>query len=756
MQLNRRHSWLYNWIPTWYKKEQLDHEDIYESNGQSRRGKKRLHFGSGKKRENSMDYINDNSSLRRNSNQPTIIDTGYVSPPLSSSNSSMTSSSRRKTKSSILDVFYLRKTSSQSTSSQYIASNNNTVSSDINHLTSYSNISHHQQQQQQRKLTQRLFQPNLCNNNNNNEDDSEMNSAAIHPSSPSISTSLKHHHDNNNNNNNSCSNNNNDNDNNSNNNNSNNNNVDVKNDYTTTCNINNISIEHVYNNNDCVEHIDYTCTTNHPSPSHNNNNNNSIVKPNIVNHHHDIYNTSITSNSHESMNDLMNKNISNSNQHHCISSLSTLNVINPLTHHHHINTNTFTTNTNNNNTNYTNTTNINNNNNGGFFSLIHHNNNCNINNNNNATAGSVVLTANEDTIHRSSTSTHRSSSLPISTTTIASHNNNSQSYTSILSKDGQLYEYNTEMEFNDPPTVENNERICLRHELVQLALDGLFKCPLSPNKEIERQILHIGCGDGSWCIDMARKYPNYFIVGIDDQHGGPFLSTTTTGKKIIINNNMNKPGMDGSGSGGSTNGSFKNFNFIRTTTNLVESLKKIADDQFDLVYGRFLTLGLSPRQYEALVTECWRICKPGGFVEFTELDMRIYGNPTIGPFTTWLNEQLYYVMGKKRKLDPRLPRHLQDMFFKLLVDQSPTNRQNSYNVMYNSLPLGVWGGRLGVMFRDDIHDILDHFHIATTCADKNGNPLTEKEWQSTCDLLDDELEAEMAFMNLYQIYAQKK
>lgn len=96
----------------------------------------------------------------------------------------------------------------------------------------------------------------------------------------------------------------------------------------------------------------------------------------------------------------------------------------------------------------------------------------------------------------------------------------------------------------------------------------------------------------------------------------------------------------------------------------------------------------------------------------------------------------------KKNLDPRLPRHLQDLFFKLLVDGRPA-KQNSYQVKYNSLPLGVWGGRLGVMFRDDIRDVLEALEVATC------------DWKASSDTLDDVLEAQMAFMNLYQIFVKK-
>ncbi|KAI8086571.1 uncharacterized protein BX664DRAFT_336170 [Halteromyces radiatus] len=386
------------------------------------------------------------------------------------------------------------------------------------------------------------------------------------------------------------------------------------------------------------------------------------------------------------------------------------------------------------------------------FPFIH----CHHEHNNTSTSVATTTQYNDEAHHQQKSHHHHyPSSLFSSTSNQPTSSNQSLS----VNKEGPLYEYNMDMEEN-LSNMDDRKRITLRHDLVRLALDGLFKSPLDPNQEGERQVLQIGCGDGSWCSDCAKMNPNWFILGIDDKNGGPLGSA---GKKMMmagpsastlpsttsISTTTTTTAAERTTCGG-------NFSFIRSTTTLVDSLKQFPDNQFDLVYGRFLALALPPKEYEALVAECWRVCKRGGFVEFTELDMRIYGNPGDSTLINWLNQQVMWSMAKK-KLDSRLPRHLQDLFFKSLVeDQQPGKRQlqNNYQVKYNSLPLGVWGGRLGVMFRDDIHDILDALNVATT-PDKYGNAMTEEEWLATSDTLDDELEAFMAFMNLYQIYAQK-
>ncbi|CAO3594349.1 unnamed protein product [Absidia cylindrospora] len=344
-----------------------------------------------------------------------------------------------------------------------------------------------------------------------------------------------------------------------------------------------------------------------------------------------------------------------------------------------------------------------------------------------------------------------------------------QFYEALLKYGSPFSEHTVNMEDNLPPTTPTNaakSRITLNHDLMKLALEGLFNSPLIPDQEGETQILQIGCGDGSWCIDCAKESPKWFVLGLDNKEGGDLISTSLARKVISFGGMaaspvMKQPAPSSNSSlstlSSSSGGRRDNFLFMKSTLSLVESLKRLPDGCFDLVYGRLLALALPSQDYEALVSECWRVCKPGGFVEFTEMDMRIYENMGNSKLIKWMNQQVASAM-KKKNLDSRLPRHLQDQFFQLLVDDQQDNscrRQDSYQVNYTSLPLGVWGGRLGVLFRDDFYDALDALDIVTP-MDRYGNALVDEEWQTKMDMLDDELDSQKAFMNLYQIFVQKK
>jgi ubiquinone/menaquinone biosynthesis C-methylase UbiE len=78
-------------------------------------------------------------------------------------------------------------------------------------------------------------------------------------------------------------------------------------------------------------------------------------------------------------------------------------------------------------------------------------------------------------------------------------------------------------------------------------------------------------------------------------------------------------------------------------------MRDMPDNSFDLVYGRFLIYSYGEGDYIKLVSECKRICKIGGYVEFVELDMTIYGNPVPGSVTRVVNAsgKAYYKLMKE-------------------------------------------------------------------------------------------------------------
>ncbi|KAI8370028.1 hypothetical protein EDC96DRAFT_502793 [Choanephora cucurbitarum] len=281
-----------------------------------------------------------------------------------------------------------------------------------------------------------------------------------------------------------------------------------------------------------------------------------------------------------------------------------------------------------------------------------------------------------------------------------------------------------------------NDRWRIKHELTTLAIDGLFSLPdiVSPFT-LERHVLQIGCGDAAWAIDVALTYSRWMIVGLDDRipHQGtqieeeddyefPILSTTAT---AMITRKSMIP---------------KNFKLIHCSS-LLQGLRHLPDNTFDLIESRFLILTYTFEEYQQLMTECIRICKPNGHIELMEADLRIYHQRLFTcSVTQGLNNEVIQLYESK-KLDPRLARRLID----LVVDPS---LHLTVKARYVSLPIGVWGGRLGVLFRDDVH------HLMESVQQEIGQ--TEDELEHKLEMMDKEMEMNRSFMNLHLLVYNKK
>lgn len=116
-------------------------------------------------------------------------------------------------------------------------------------------------------------------------------------------------------------------------------------------------------------------------------------------------------------------------------------------------------------------------------------------------------------------------------------------------------------------------------------------------------------------------------------------------------------------------------------------------------------------------------------------------------------------------LNPRLARNLGNLVSEVFVNKrsdeevSKKDKRKHFYANYTSLPMGVWGGRLGVMFRDDINDLIEYFqvHQSDHTADMSNS---ETEYPTELNFediktMEEEMECEKSFMNLYHVYTKK-
>ncbi|CDH60164.1 hypothetical protein RO3G_08090 [Lichtheimia corymbifera JMRC:FSU:9682] len=339
---------------------------------------------------------------------------------------------------------------------------------------------------------------------------------------------------------------------------------------------------------------------------------------------------------------------------------------------------------------------------------------------------------------------------PMLSRTASRHNDTTSNDTTTITTNGDTAMDDLYSRINDD-TRENRthflpDRWVIKPELVQLALDnGLFCSPFNISSSAgasEKHVLHVGCGDGTWASRVALEYPKWVVMGIDDR-----LSITHKRHRSPLRPNVR---------------------FLRDPeVSLLDMLRRFPDGSYDLVHCRFLILSLSSEQYQELVQECWRICKPGGYVELLEMDMRVYyTRPCTGKVMQLFNSQVIHAMENKA-LDPRLARQLNSVVGDL--SQPGDSCRLLYHGNYKSLPLGVWGGRLGVMFRDDVRSLFERFRSIVAEKQQQQQHQQQDEYSlaaedvnppqhtpdSVLEQLDADMDSQRAFMNLHYTYAQK-
>ncbi|KAG0163216.1 hypothetical protein DFQ30_000517 [Apophysomyces sp. BC1015] len=142
------------------------------------------------------------------------------------------------------------------------------------------------------------------------------------------------------------------------------------------------------------------------------------------------------------------------------------------------------------------------------------------------------------------------------------------------------------------------------------------------------KILDVGCGPGSWVMEMAVDYPNAQFTGIDMSDIFP---TTIRPDNV-------------------------SFEMV----NILEGLP-FEDGSFDLVHMRLMVSGIRVPEWPRVLDEIYRVLKPGGIIQWGELDFtETSQSPMIEHFIT----SFHSVMQERQqdpwiafKLEPMLTEH---------------------------------------------------------------------------------------------------
>ncbi|KAG2172736.1 hypothetical protein INT43_000083 [Umbelopsis isabellina] len=190
-----------------------------------------------------------------------------------------------------------------------------------------------------------------------------------------------------------------------------------------------------------------------------------------------------------------------------------------------------------------------------------------------------------------------------------------------------------------PKDDEESDRLHEEHFLIKEGLGGnvLGQDLLTKKLQDGAMVLDIGCGPGTWLLDLATEYPSSLFHGLDIAS--------------VFPNQIRPP----------------NVNF------------KVADardqlpydpDTFDLVQVRLMATAFQSHEWEIVYRNMYRVLKPGGYLQIIEPDLRLCceRDRLITDFSSKVAE-----FQMKRRQDPDITRKLttilQQKNFDIVIDE---------------------------------------------------------------------------------------
>ncbi|CAB4474680.1 S-adenosyl-L-methionine-dependent methyltransferase [Rhizophagus irregularis] len=205
--------------------------------------------------------------------------------------------------------------------------------------------------------------------------------------------------------------------------------------------------------------------------------------------------------------------------------------------------------------------------------------------------------------------------------------------------------------------INSIDRLHMYHFLKRYLFRGNFSSPIEDELiKGGSKVLDIGCGPGTWLLDLANKYENSYFFGVDFKPIFP--------REIKPNN----------------------LEFIEAD---VTDALSFHDNEFDFTHIEHMSLVLTSDQWDVVIPELVRVTKPGGYIEVSDRRNSYVGE---GPIFRKMSDALW-ASCSKRNIDTNLIYNL-DSKFELQPNIGKIHR------IEKDLIIGPNGGKIGLIFQD--------------------------------------------------------
>ncbi|MGH2507958.1 MAG: class I SAM-dependent methyltransferase [Ktedonobacteraceae bacterium] len=145
--------------------------------------------------------------------------------------------------------------------------------------------------------------------------------------------------------------------------------------------------------------------------------------------------------------------------------------------------------------------------------------------------------------------------------------------------------------------------------LLTQGMGGIF--PEQPDLASVQSILDLACGPGAWTLEVAYKYSDVEVVGVD-------INTETISYAIAQATALQR-----------SNAHFQVMDILQPLA--------FPDASFDLVNARYIVGFMHPEQWPMLMQECLRVLRPGGILRMTEYEWAGANKPAFEQICTILS-----------------------------------------------------------------------------------------------------------------------